>query len=258
MLKWTSLLLAALLVSSGCVVGQRPDLSATAQDEWTRTYTLADGGEVEIGAQGSVEIEGVEGNSVDVRVERIAHAATREAAAEIVPRIDINEVVGPKKILVRTAGLSGMVIGVRTETHYHVRAPKRATIRVRGTEQVSVKAFAGRVVVTAVNGPLAAEDISGGIEARSVNGSANVALTGLSGDIVDIRSTNGSVVLTVPANANANLNASATNGTVDVSDVNFEPLGDRSQRRVRGKLNAGGPPIDVTAVNGNVTVKAVR
>src|SRR4051812_27858592 len=108
MLKWrTSFLLVPVLWSSACVIDRPQDLSATAQDEWTRTYTLAPGGEVEIRSQrGTVDVQGVDGSTVDVRVERIARAATSEAAAEIVPRIGIKEEITPEKVVVRTEGLA--------------------------------------------------------------------------------------------------------------------------------------------------------
>jgi DUF4097 and DUF4098 domain-containing protein YvlB len=240
------------------VVDKRPgSLTGAAQDEWSRTYTLTEGGEVQLNTQnGAIDVEAVEGNSVDVKVDRIAHASTNQAASEIVPRIAIKEEVTPAKIVVRTEGLAGIIIGVAIETRYHVRAPKSATIRVRGTDKVSVKGFSGRVVATGINATITADDLSGSVEARSVNGDTNVALTSLGGDLVDIRATNGSVHLKVPLDGNANLNATVTNGKIDVGDLKFEPIGDQTPRRVRGKLNAGGAPIDVTAVNGNVTVKS--
>jgi hypothetical protein len=46
--------------------------------------------------------------------------------------------------------------------------------------------------------------------------------------------------------------ASVTNGTIEMDDVPFEPVGEQSQRRVRGRINAGGTPIELTTVNGNI------
>jgi len=251
------LLTAALLAGTGCVQrgGSKP-LEGIAQDEWTRTYTLEEGGEVQIANQnGPIDVQGVDGNSVDVRIERVAHAATNEAAAEIVPRIRINEDVTPSKIAVRIDGLSGLVIGVRISATSHVRVPKTATIRVRGNNGVSVKGMSGRVIVNGANGGVTAEDLSGGVELRSVNGDANVKLKALNGDLIDIRAVNGQLNLTLPASVDANLTANVTNGTIDIGELKLEPFGDQTPRRVRGKLNAGGAPLDISAVNGNVTVR---
>lgn len=249
--------LALLLTAGGCVVERPPNrLEGTAQDEWTRTYTLPEGAELQItNPGGAVEIQGVDGNAVDVRVERIVHAANNEAAAEIVPRISIKEEVVPDRISIRTEGLGGIIIGVRFETTYRVRAPKTARLRVRGSDSVSVKGFSGRVVVTGVNAMVTGEDLRGGVEARSVNGDVSITMASLGGDLVDIRATNGNLQLTIPRNANANLNALANRGRVDVTDLKYEPIGgDQSQRRVRGRINAGGSPIELNATNGNIVV----
>jgi hypothetical protein len=245
-----------LLSGAACEVSSRHGaLEGTARDEWRRSYTLETGGELQLTSpNGSLDVEAVEGNTVEVTVERIAHASDDEAAAEIVPRITIKEEVAPDKIVVRTESLGGIVIGVRIETNYHVRAPKASRLRLRGTGNVTVKGFSGRVIANAINGKIAGEDLSGGVEARSVNGDSSITMAAVT-DLVDVRATNGNVALTIPDNANANLSVSITNGQIDTSALTFEPLGaDQTRRRVRGKINAGGVPIELNAVNGNVVV----
>ena len=46
------------------------------------------------------------------------------------------------------------------------------------------------------------------------------------------------------------------NRSEDVKAARFEALGDQTSRRVRGRLNAGGVPIELTAVNGNIIVES--
>lgn len=252
------LLTAVLLAAIGCVQRGSNQLDGTAQDEWTRTYTLEEGGEVQFTNQnGPIDVQGVDGNSVEIRIERVAHASTNEAAAEIVPRIGIKEDVTPSKIAVRVEGLSGIVIGVRISATSHVRVPKTATIRIRGNNGVSAKGMSGRVIVNGTNGDVTVDDVSGGVEARTVNGNANVTLSALRGDLIDVRAVNGQVNLTLPARPDANLNVTVNNGTIDLGELKLEPFGDQTPRRARGKINAGGPPIEVSATNGNVTVRTV-
>ena len=71
---------------------------------------------------------------------------------------------------------------------------------------------------------------------------------------MDLRATNGSVVLKLPSDANASLEANCTNGTIDVNDFALEPFGEQTRRRVRGRLNAGGTPIEITTINGDIHV----
>jgi hypothetical protein len=256
MLKRT-LVWSAVLAAAACNVPHNATgMSGRAADEWTRSYTLAEGGEVNINApNGAVDVEAVDGTMVDVRAERTVHAINNAAAAEILPRIKIKEEIAPEKVAIRTEPLGGIVIGVTVEVHYHVRAPRSATIRVRAVNGgVTAKGFTGRVILTGINGGVTAEALGGGVEVRSTNAPAKIALSSLNADLVDIRVTNSSLRLTLPENANANLNASATNGTIDVSTLKLERFGDQTGRRVRGRLNAGGAPIDLTSVNGNITV----
>jgi len=66
------------------------NLAGRATDEWTHTYPLAPGGEIRIGnTNGSVDVQGVDGSTVEVRAERVARAATDDGARELLPRITI-------------------------------------------------------------------------------------------------------------------------------------------------------------------------
>jgi hypothetical protein len=251
------IVLLALIAAAGCHVPKSADgMSGRAADEWTRTYTLAEGGEVSIVSPvGGVEIEAADGNTVEVRAERIARAMNDAAAAEILPRISIKEEIGPDRVSLRTESLGGIVIGVTIQVNYRVRAPRSATVRVRtSNNDLKATGFSGRVILNTVNAALTAEALSGSVEARATNGSAAITLTSFKADLIDVRVTNGNLQLTLPDSANANLNASATNGTVDVSTLVYERLGDQTGRRIRGRLNAGGAPVDLVTVNGNITV----
>lgn len=232
-------------------------MTASAKDDWVRAYKLADGGEVSINnPRGTVDIQGVEGETVEVRVERLVHAVTEAAAAEILPRLQMREEATPEKVLVSGERLGGIVIGVSVEMNFHVRAPRRAVIRARTSAgQLNVRDFAGHVVLNGTNGGVNAEALSGGIEARWVNGGVKIGLASLGSDLVDVRVTNGPITLAIPSTVNANLSATASNGRIDVKAPGFEPLGDQTARRVRGRLNAGGVPIELTTVNGNIIVE---
>lgn len=245
------------LVLAGCHGPDRKTLSGRASDEWVRSYALSANGEVQItNGNGAVDVQATDGDTVEVRAERIATASNDAAAAEILPRMTIQEDITVGKVALKTEPLGGIVIGVTTEVRYHVRAPKQALVRVRAVNgALTVKGFGGRVILNSVNGGVTAAELSGGIEVRSSNGNAKVAMTSFGKDLVDIRVTNGGLELTLPGTSDANLTASVTNGTVDASALTFEPLGEQTSRRIRGRLNAGGTPIELVATNGNILVK---
>jgi DUF4097 and DUF4098 domain-containing protein YvlB len=110
-------------------------------------------------------------------------------------------------------------------------------------------------VLSSTNGEVIGRNLRGGVDARSVNKGVTMGLAAVGRDPVDLRATNGSVDLTVPADVNANLEANYTNGSLDLKDLVYEPIGEQTRRRARGRLNEGGTPITITTVNGNIRVR---
>ena len=252
-----SLIVASVLALTGCNVSVG-NLQARASDEWTRRYTLTAGGEVQIiNTNGRIDVEGVDGNTVDVSAERVARATTEAAAKEMLPRITIKEDIRPDRVSIEAERIQGLLIGVAVDVHYRVRAPRTAVVRLRATNgAVTVSGIAGRVVASTTNGNVTAGDLSGGVEARATNGRVEVALASLGADPVDLRTTNGQVRLSMPATSKANVSASCTNGTIDVEGLNLEPMGEQSRRRVRGRTNGGGTPVELTTTNGTIRLLA--
>src|SRR5689334_16196146 len=149
-------ILVAGMATAACDLHQRPSGGPQAQGtaEWTRTYQLAPGGEVQIvNGSGSIEIAGGPGSEVVVRAERIVRAATEESARDIAPRVEIREDVTPEKVVVQTQGLRGLVIGVDVTVNYHVTVPAAASVHARSTNgTVTVADVTGRSTLTTTNG----------------------------------------------------------------------------------------------------------
>jgi hypothetical protein len=249
-----ALLVACLLATLGCnAVGE---LTGRAADEWTRTYALDPKGEVQItNTNGNIEFEGVDGSMVEVRAERVARATTDAAARDLLPRVGIKEDVKPDRVSIETGRLSGITIGVSFEVQYHVRVPRSALIRgrtVNGT--MAIEGMTGRVVANTVNGTIAGRELGGGVEARTVNGAIEVAMRSVGEGLIDLRTVNGAVQLTLPKDAKVNLSAICQNGVIDVAGLTLDLMGEQSRRRVRGRMNGGGTPIELNTVNGKIEV----
>ncbi len=232
-------------------------LAGRATDEWTRTYQLSPGGELRIGnTNGRIEIEGVDGSTVDVRAERIAKAATDEGARELLPRIKITEDVKPDRIAIATERLSGIMIGAGVEVRYHVKAPKAAALDISNTNgQITLTNMTGRVVAHTTNGGVVGRNLTGAVDARTTNGGVNVDLASLGTERVVLRCTNGGVTLSLPNTAKADVSATVTNGGIRVSDVTLE-VSEQSRRRLEGKMNGGGTPIELHTTNGGIRIRS--
>jgi len=244
------------LALAGCEMSGHV-LSAQISDSWTHTYPLAAGGEVEVvNGNGRIEVEGVDGSTVEIRAERIARGTTDQAARDLLPRIAIKEDATPDRVSVETERLRGIWIGAGYEVRYHVRMPRAARIHARNTNgAIALTALSGRVIAETTNGGVTAKEISGGIEAHSTNGGVGVDLASLGPDKVQLRTTNGGVTLTLPESGGADLSASCTNGGISVAGVRLETTGEVSRRHLEGRINGGGTPIELRTTNGGIRVR---
>jgi len=219
------------------------NLSARVTDEWTRSYPLAAGGEIRIeNTNGRIDVEGVDGSTVEVRAERIARGATEQAARDLVS--------------LTTERISGVLIGVAFEVRYHVRAPRRAALNVRNTNgEVGLTGLNGTVVAQTTNGRVKGDGLTGGVDARTTNGAVQMDLSGAGSEAVRLHTTNGAVTLTLPESAKATLSASVTNGGISVGEFQNLDVSEKSRRRFEAKLNGGGTPIELQTTNGGVRIR---
>lgn len=249
--------LVLALLAVGCH-GPVAELAGRASDEWVRSYDLGSDGEIAITASnGTIDLEGYDGSTVEVRAERTARAVDDESARELVSRIAITEEVAPNRAAIRTEGISGILIGVSYQVKYHVRAPNSVVARLRLTNGViSVKGFSGQLIANSTNGGVVGQDLSGRLEARSTNGEVRITMTGVPAGGVSIQTTNGRVDLALPDTVKADLSAECRNGAVTVEGLPFEPFGEQTRRMANGRLNGGGAPIEVRTTNGAVRVRS--
>jgi hypothetical protein len=251
-----SLAILTVLGAAGCVM-DIAHLAGRATDEWTHKYPLEPGGEVRIGnTNGKIDIEGVDGSTVEIRAERIARGVTDDAARDLLDKIEIREDVKPDRVSVETSRLGGIMIGASIEVRYHVKAPRNAVINATNTNgQIALTALGGKVNAHTTNGGVVGHELSGGIDAHTTNGGVNIELASVGAERISLRTTNGGVTLSVPESAKADISASCTNGGIQVSGVKLE-VSEQSRRRLEGRLNGGGTPIELHTTNGGVRLRS--
>jgi len=249
--------LPLVLALAGCEISVG-NLAGRATDEWTRSYPLAAGGELQVGNQnGTVDIEGTDGTTVEVRAERIAKAATDAGARELLPRIKIDENVSANLVSIETEKMEGFMLGAAVEVRYHVKAPRGAIVSVTlGNGRISLTGLNGKVTAHTSNGAVTGAQLSGPVDAETTNGAVRVDLSAIGGPVT-LRTTNGGVRLTLPRTANADLEASCVNGGINVSGLTLQ-ASEQSRRRVAGKLNAGGPLVSLHTTNGGIQVESAK
>ena len=140
------------------------------------------------------------------------------------------------------------------EVVYHVRLHSYWRVGVNNINGgVDVDSIHNKVTVDLTNGGVVLTDIQGDTDVDVVNGQiiGRIALP-LSGSC-RFGTVNGQVVLNIPEETTADLSASVTNGSIQISGLELQDL-QISPRSVDGVLGDGNGSICLTTVNGTISV----
>jgi len=247
-------LLVASFLASGCDValsGFREEES----DTWTRSYPLSPGGRVEIAnTNGFIEVTAAAGSQVEVKAERVARAASKEGARQLLAKATIREEVSADVVKLTSERPQGGWGSGGVEIRYTVKVPDSARVALETTNgRIGVVNVTAGTKVGTTNGEIEGRGLAGAVKASTTNGSVELEMGNLSGD-VEVETTNGSVTVRVPADAKATISTRWTNGGIDVDGGLKVETTEASKRRFDGRLNGGGPRIDVETTNGSITL----
>ena len=252
------LLVVATAATTACDIAMA-DLRQKETAEWRKTYELKPGGRLEISnVNGKIEVEPAAGESVEVVAEKSVRAASVEAAKDALNRIEIQESVSPDNVKIETKvqrSTGSLFGGMNQEVHYKVKVPPALEVRVTTVNGgIELSGLKGRVTAEATNGGVRARDVSGAIDASTTNGGVEVELARVTESGAKLGCTNGGIKLTLPSDAKATISARVTNGGINTSGVNIETTGENSRRRLEGRMNGGGPRIDIEGTNGGIRI----
>ena len=230
------------------------DVGERAQDTWSRTYKLAPGSRLElININGKIEAEASDADTVEVKAERSVKATTEDAAKDILSRIEMREEVGDARVRIEVRPPQMRRSG--HEVKWTIRVPKGIAVDLRTVNGgVALAGLEGDVRARATNGGIKGTRIvAKNVDVAVTNGGVEIELANAaeSGSI-ELESVNGGVALTLPGDSKADISARCVNGGIDVHELNVEVTGEKSRRRMEGKLNGGGARIDLETVNGGV------
>lgn len=231
--------------------------SGKASDEWTRSYTVAKGGSLEVtNTNGAIVVELASGPQVEVKATRQARASSDEEAQAILKKIEIKEDVSPDRVSIQTSTGSGISFGRRSGTvEYHVRVPAGLQITVK-TENggIGLHDVNGALTASTTNGGIRGTNLSGSVSAHIINGGIVVDLARVSGPI-ELDSVNGGIRLDLPPDVKADVEARAVNGGVSTESGLTLSEAEQSRTHISGKLNGGGIKVSATTVNGGVRLR---
>jgi len=222
--------------------------------EFARTYPLRPGGSFQLSnVNGTVRIEGWDRDEVEIRV--VKSTPDNESLLDLVA-IEIDAKLDALSVSTHYPQEEGVEVAV----DYIIHVPRRAQLshvnNINGALRVISSESIGELHT--VNGNIEVYDSSGNIHAHTTNGNVYVELkhpADSRGAFVE--TINGSVLLAIPADLPADLEARCMNGNFS-SELPMVIKGADRPRTVRGRLGSGGTPIYLGTVNGTVRIVALR
>jgi len=261
-----SVLVAALVTFTGvAVLAQDKGKSLACRDDWNndrlvshcemREQTLAPSGAIEIDGRqnGGVSVKGWDQHQILVRA-KVQTAAPTESEARALAQ----------QVRIETGGAKIFASGPESRRDYHwsvsyeVFVPRRADLSLETHNGgISITDVNGRINFNAVNGGVVLRRVGGAVKGSTTNGGLNIELSGdrWDGESLDVSTTNGGVVMSVPENYSAQLETRTVNGSVS-TDFPVSTEG-KVPKQIALNLGSGGATVKATTTNGGVRLKRV-
>lgn len=231
-------------------------LSVEGQSEWMHTYSLAQGGGLQIdNTNGQIDVVPSDGANVEVRALRIAHASSEAAAKAAAEKIEIKESVTTDYIRLQAGESRTSFFGNSTEVRFHVKAPRWARLQLNATNgEIELTNMTGDVLLRTTNGRIHAIGLEGTTGARTTNGEIELEFVKSPAKGIDCQTTNGEITVLIPKDTRGHLVAGITNGDISVEDL---PLAssNKSRTHIEGDINGGGPTIKLGTTNGEIKIR---
>lgn len=222
-----------------------------------RTVTLPATSSFEIDARpnGGVEVEAWDRDEIRVEAKVRTHARRDGEARNIARDVDIE--IGSGRVTTDGPGFGARGRGNGWSVSYRVRVPTRTDLEIGSTNGgIAVDGVSGRIDVRTTNGGLSLRDVAGDVRGRSTNGGITARLSGRTwqGPGLDLQTTNGGIVMEIPAGYSARLETGSTHGGYDI-DFPVTLEGRVDARRLSVDLGDGGPTIRAVTTNGGVQIR---
>ena len=226
--------------------------------EFHQTYPLVAGGRVALAnINGSVHLTGWDRDEVKVDAVKYARSKERLDQAKIVIDASKDYVSIRTEYPDHNLTFSDDNWDNPASVEYTLSVPRNA--RLDGIKLINgsldVQGIAGEVRASCINGHLKASGLGGPVKLSTINNRLEAQFDRLGTTSVELASVNGSVLLTMPSDSKAELEASTVHGGIS----NDFGLRVRNHRIVghdlHGELAGGGPRVKLSNVNGGIEIR---
>ena len=222
--------------------------------EFNHSYSLQPGGSLELqNVNGTVDVQGWDRDVVEVHA--VKTAKHKESDLERVS-IDVDARKDVVSIVTRYPQNEGVEVAVDYTIHVphgahleHI-ATVNGALRIAGVDNVED--------VHTVNGNIEVFEAGGAIHAHTTNGNVHLELAHAPEKPgATAETTNGSLVLAVPTDMQADVEARCLNGNF-FSELPITMESNQRPREMHGKLGHGGSAIHLRTVNGGIRLVILR
>jgi hypothetical protein len=206
---------------------------------------------VDASKNGGVAIRGWDQNEILVRARVQGAAASQAEADQLV-----------KQIRIETAGGKVFAVGPETTKNYQwnvsyeIFVPRLTDLSLEAYNGgISIADVSGRIEFSGHNGGVVLKRVGGSVRGGTMNGGLVVELNGASwnGEELDVKTTNGGIVMAIPENYSAHLETGTVNGHLNI-DFPVTVQG-RIGRELAVNLGNGGPTVRAMTTNGGIKIK---
>lgn len=199
---------------------------------------------------GGVSVKGWDQNQILVRARIQTSAPTQAEADELARQITIE--TGGAKIF---ANGPEMRRNYNWSVSYEVFVPRRSNLSLTAHNGgIAIADVSGNLEFHALNGGVVLRRVGGNVQGSTTNGGMVIELGGdrWDGEAMDVTTTNGGIVMTVPENYSARLETGTVNGNISV-DFPVTVQG-RITKELAVNLGSGGATVRAMTTNGGVRI----
>jgi hypothetical protein len=226
--------------------------------DFDQSYPLQPGGSFELqNVNGTVEVQGWDRDAIEVHAVKIA-----KVKEEDLERVSIEVDAKPKAVSVVTRYPQNE--GVEVAVEYVIHVPHGARVEHIGTVNGTLRIAGVEAIedLRTVNGNIEVYEGGGAIHAHTTNGNVHLELAHVAGTPSEkgeatAETTNGSLLLAVPSDTQADVEAKCLNGNF-YSELPLALQTSLRPREIHGKIGRGGTPIHLHTVNGGIRVVVLR
>jgi len=217
-----------------------------------REQTLAPSGPLAIDGRqnGGVSVKGWDQNQVLVRARIQTGAPSEVEAKQLAQEVRIE--VGGNKIFASGPENNR---DRHWDVSYEIFVPRRSDVSVETHNGgIAIVDVNGKIDFDATNGGVVLRRIGGAVHGSTTNGGLVIELNGVrwDGETLDVSTTNGGVIMSVPENYSAHLETGTVNGGISV-DFPVTIQG-KINKQLAVDLGGGGATVKARTTNGGVRI----